>query len=406
MDGSNFEIRPASASEMPALQAIAAYAFANNETVQARAAQPSPLQPEWSLAAFDGDRAVASSGGFPFTLAFNGGKLAADGVTMVATDPGYRRRGILRQLMTGLLRRAHDNGQPASILWASMGAIYQRFGYGLGTTHVNYEIEPRYVRFQFGAQPSGHVDLLQTDSARDVLDAVYRQFIRPRTLMVQRAPLMWDLTLQRQMNLNTHAALYRNAHGEPRGYALYTTRLDETDLMGGQRMDVIDFGWLDMDAYRGLWSYLAGHDLVGTIRHQRVCEDDPAPNLLLEPRRLNRRTSDGIWLRVVDVTGMLSARGYDLDGSTVIGVATDAECPWNVGRYLLEVEDGEVSVKRTRRTAELEVSVQGLASLLCGHTRATELHRCGRIEARDQRRLPALDALFATRYRPALLNGF
>ncbi len=122
MTFSNFEIRQATSEEMPAFQALAKYAFAENSAPEATE-EPAPLRPEWSLAAFDGNKVVASSGGFPFKMRFNGHAVAADGVTAVATDPGYRRQGAVRALITGLMHRARNNGVPVSVLWASMGAI-------------------------------------------------------------------------------------------------------------------------------------------------------------------------------------------------------------------------------------------------------------------------------------------
>ena len=44
--------------------------------------------------------------------------------------------------MRWLLDQARDRGEPVAILWASEGAIYQRFGYGLATIQGTFDIEP------------------------------------------------------------------------------------------------------------------------------------------------------------------------------------------------------------------------------------------------------------------------
>ena len=54
-----------------------------------------------------------------------------------------------------------------------------------------------------------------------------------------------------------------------------------------------------------------------------VGEDDPAPDLLLEPRMLNRRTGDAIWIRVVDVEKALPQRPYGDRGEIVFAVEGD-----------------------------------------------------------------------------------
>ena len=212
MTSSNFEIRPVTAEEMNAFQALAKYAFAVNAAPDTPE-EPETLMPEWSLAAFDGDKVVASSGGLPFKMRFNGNVVAADGVTAVSTDPGYRRKGAVRALITGLMHRARDNEVPVSILWASMGAIYQRFGYGLASTMVRYDIEPRYVQFQFGEPAGGHVRLLEKDEALPHCKAIYRAYCNDRTLLLHRAGVLWDIMFRRNENQNVNAAVYFDAEG-------------------------------------------------------------------------------------------------------------------------------------------------------------------------------------------------
>lgn len=407
-DGANIEIRAAVADEMAELRRLTGYAFANNEEPSA---EPDwyPLKPEQSYCAFAGEKMVASSGAFDFHMRMNGRQMAADGVTMVSCDPGYRRRGLVRQLMEGLLQRARDRQVPLAILWASMGAIYQRFGYGLATTQVRYEIPLRFLQFQFGARPEGEVRLLSRDEAMPHLESIYQQYSQPGNGLLQRGELLWNFLLKRGGGQHTWIAVYFDSTGEARGYCLYRTRFDpklfpETS----QIMQVFDFAWLDMDAYRGLWGYLGSHDLVQTIHFDYVAEDDPAPNLLLEPRMLRRRTWDGVWMRVVDAAAALSGRGYDLPGEAVLEVVDDMLCPWNNGCYRLSVAGDWVEVEKLGGSASPDLTVRpdGLASLLSGHTRPSSLARMGRIAVPDPEREPALDALFSTRRRPHCANMF
>lgn len=410
MSQSEYEIRPVTEAELPAMQAVTDYAFAS--PVQAEP-EPSNLSAEWSLAALTEGEVVASSGGYPFRLRFNGASMSAQGVTLVGTHPSHRRRGIVRRLITGLLERAHDEGTPISILWASMGAIYQRFGYGLATTAVQYDIEPRHMVFQTDTPVPGQVSLLEAEAAREACEAIYRAFIRDRTLMLQRPPILWDIDFRTVDKQKVHCAVYRTLDGAATAYALFRVfQPPATDMADGQKIVVVDSAWTDMAGYRAIWEFLASHDLVSRVEWPGVCADDPAPNVLLEPRMLRRTTRDGIWLRVVDVDKALGGRGYDHAGRCVIGVPDDPECPWNKGTYLLETQpagaqsEGGTTVTRTQAAVDLQVTQQGLASLVCGHARASELHRCGRINATDPAKLPMWDALFATRHSPSLMNGF
>ncbi|MEJ2088939.1 MAG: GNAT family N-acetyltransferase [Gammaproteobacteria bacterium] len=406
--GANIEIRPATKDEMPGLNRNLAYAFADN-SIPSDESPPGPLQAEQTLCAFDGEKMVATSGAYDFKMRFNGRAVAADGVTVVSCDPGYRRRGIVRQLIDGLLQRSRERDVPIAILWASMGAIYQRFGYGLATTQVGYDVPVPYVQFQYGERPPGQVRLMDQADALPLLNAVYRQYSDPASGMLHRSEVYWEVMLRRQNDQHTHTAVYFEESDAPRGYCLYRTKWRDTGSQGPNHLvDVFDFIWLDIEAYRGLWHYLAGHDLADRIRIIYVAEDDPAPNMFLEPRMLGRRTWDGVWLRVVDVEAALSARGYDVPGEAIVEVHDDDLCPWNNGRYRL-VADGETgTVERISNSVSADILTRpdAFASLVSGHTRVSDLARMGRLRLADPRRGAELDALFATRRRPHCPNMF
>ena len=403
-----FEFRPATADEMPALRRLGRYVFAANPSEEED--EPDMLRPEWTHAAFHRGQPVACSAGFPFKVRLNGRGVPADGVTAVGTDPGYRRRGLVRRLIGDLLRRAHENGQPVSILWASMGAIYQRFGYGPASTQVEYSFDPRFAGFQFGEAANGYTRLVESEAAVPVISGLYRRFIEPRNLLLHRAPVQWQLPF-RDKKRKTHCAIHYAADDEADGYMLYTVSpLDEPsgDAELEQQLAITDFVWRNMNGYRGLWEFVRAHDLVVKVTTYFAAEDDPATSLLLEPRILERRTADGIWLRVVDAAAALAARGYDHAGETTVRIAEDAECPWNVGVHRLVTDGVQAEVRPAAKAGQAEITVtpHGLASLLAGHSPLSHLARVGRALVADNKRLPRLDALFATRYRPHCMNEF
>ena len=408
MKPSEYEFRPATAEELPEMNAVLRYAFADTEPTDESSQQPEPLLPEWTHCAFHDGHVVAASGGYPFKMRFNGEAVAVDGVTAVGTDPAHRRRGLVRRLMSDLLHRAHDNEVPLSLLWASMGAIYQRFGYGLAATQFNYRFDPRFARFQFGDAAVGHCRRLEKDEALPVVKELFKRFSSPRNLMIHRAPVVWDLLYRTVENRKVHTIVHFDDAGQPDAYCLYRVKGYEREDAGPwQELEVGDFGWLDINGWRGVWEYLTAHDLVGRITWYNVPEDDPAPGLLLEPRQLNRRAGDGVWLRVTDVEATLAVRPYDNPGEVVLSVPEDELCPWNIGTYRV-VSSGQAHevTRADGAPADVVLSMNGLASLVCGQASASWLDQIGRIEVADKRKLPIIDALFSTRYRPACTQSF
>jgi predicted acetyltransferase len=390
------EIRSITEAELPDLQQITSYAFGGFD------GQPPPwIHPDWTTCAFVDGRLATTFGAWPFRVRLNGRSVAMAGITMVATLPEFRRRGQVRQVMTQALADQRDRGQAIAILWASMGAIYQRFGFGLASSNVTYTIDPRDIVFSQGDRATGTVRLHSKDDYRPIFEAVYKEFSRPRNLLIQRAAGMWDI---RQQGERQHFGVYYDAAGEPRGFVGFETGSDPT-LPHPQTIDVRDWAALDDDAYRGIWEFLGAHDLVGRVRWDRVPEDDPAPLLFLEPRELHRRTGDGIWMRLTDVEAALPQRPYAEADAITIAV-TDDLCPWNAGTYVLETTGDESTATRVDASADLTMSVSSLAVLVSGHASASTLARARLLEAGDPKALVRADRLFRTDYAPWCNDGF
>lgn len=416
----DIEIRHLRAEELPAFGDLISYVFANSrehhEQLQAGLLNDdSFLKPEWVLAAMHESQPVSSLGAYPVEVRVNGRAVPAAAVTTVGTAPGFRRQGLQRRVMTKALEWHRDSGQAFAMLWASFGAIYQRYGYGLASAHTSYTWEPSMAALRDPFESDLAVGLVDWRDAevRATVERVYREYAAPRNLAIDRSEEwwrthVWPWEFEQKEERRIYLAVARDPRGRPRGYVVYRTKELELPYEPGpnQELETGDFVALDLDAWRALWNYIRAHDLVKTVQFRWAAEDDPAQDLLLEPRALRRRTGDAMWLRVVDVPSALEARGYEPDatGEVVLGVRDDL-CPWNEGAYRVRVEGGSASVKRVRSKPQLTLPVGALGSLYSGFRSATALARAGRVEG-SVTALRTADRLFATAYRPHVMDGF
>ena len=341
------EIRACRPEEMDAYYAIERYVFASDTLVDPTVAA---TLPEWTTCGFVDGKLVATMGTFPFTVRLNGAAVKMGGVTQVGTLPSHRRQGLLRQIMRKGFEEMRERDQPFAILWASMGAIYQRFGYGTAAPRAWYTFDPRYAGFQEELQDTGSISMETPEEAYATIKQLYIESATAKTMHIHRSRALWQAdTLRREDKAPAvHVAVYRNADGEPRGYLVYQVGQEDRVAPGpNHKMTVRDFVWLDMAAYRGLWNFIRRHDLVGQVT-MTVPDDDPAPELLLEPRMLQKHTSDGIWMRVTDAEKALASRPYGDRGELVIDLPTDDMCPWNAGRWMIET-DGHTPLRHPHR---------------------------------------------------------
>jgi predicted acetyltransferase len=358
------------------------------------------MRPEWTLCAFEEGRLVTTYAAWPFTQRMNGRALPVAGVTMVGTDPLFRRRGNLRAIMTADFRRRHETHEPIAILWASLAAIYQRYGYAIVTRQARYTVEPRYLQFAAPLEVPGRLRAAGEDEFPLLVD-LYRRFREPRVGLLHRGRGLWDhntLAPAQQGGTRT-IAVYEEA-GEPLGFAVYRSGPGTANGPGPSHyLDLAEICWLTPAAYRAVWEHLSRFDLVRQIVWQRAPDDDYLPYTLLEPRMLSATSSDAVLARIIDIDRAFAGRGYDATGGIVFAVE-DEICPWNAGTWSLEVALGQGELRRSGAEPDFTAPISTLAQLLYGSLSATEAWRMGRLTAADPVRLRAADTLLATSYAP------
>ncbi|MGH2584814.1 MAG: GNAT family N-acetyltransferase [Dehalococcoidia bacterium] len=404
----SIEYRHARVEEIPAVIRAQSLGFGDT-TAQEQLdqwTQTTLIRPEWRLCAFDGAEPASQVVVVPVVMNWNGKAIDASGVTDVFTLPTHRRRGLLRELMTRAYAQMHEAGQCVAILEASFAAIYQRFGWAVVYTGLIHDFDPRHLRFVDEIPASGVVRLVRREEARALIEPAYRRFSEARTLTMQRGDFEWSrgLRLANPTATPVLVAVYEEA-GEVLGYAVYgvANRPDAQPSDPGQRLTVHEWVWLTPAAHRGLVKYLAGHDLVDSVRMYSVPPDDPLWYQVEEPRALKTRVSDGALARIVDVEAALAGRGYDGSGRLVLAVE-DEYAPWNSGVWELEADGGGGTVRRSTAEPQLRLTPRVLAILISGYQPATTLARAGLIHCAEPSALATADGLFRTARVPVCLD--
>ena len=402
------ELRPVRPEEFDQLGQLTSYAYGGNYGDGAENTVTATTRPEWTMCAFDGPRLVASYSTIPFTMRANGTAVPMGGVSAVGTLPEYRRQGLVRRIVTRAFADMRERGQAVASLWASQAAIYQRYGYAMASVLRSYRVDTPDIGFHDGDAGSSSVERLDVASGYDLVKGVYIAFIAERMCYLHRARPLWlnNAFDEDDAPGPIHVALSRDAGGEPDGYAIYTLRANRHDHASrGQELVIRDLAWLTPDAYRSLWSFIARHDLVGSVRWDTAPSDDPAVEFFMEPRMLHTRDHEGFWLRVVDAPAALAGRGWDADGEISLGISEDTLAPWNAGNWRVTVSGGSAEVAPGGGNPDLALSVKALALLYTGRRSARELAAWGMLEG-EPSALRRADALFATPHAPHCPDHF
>ncbi len=398
------EIRPVPVADQRRWYDAINVAFAEDVPDGQWELEQNTLEPDRALGVYDGDLVVGGGSAFSFRMTVPGGNKAdVAGVTIVGVLPTHRRQGALRSLMARQLSDIRQRGEPLAALWASEGSIYQRFGYGLAMVNGSFDLERDRATFRLPVEPSGHVELRDADSARPDIKRIYDIYQARTPGFYERDDEWWNVVLsdaefRRHGMSKRHTALYVR-DGEAVGYALYRIKGDWLPTGPANTLFVQEFIALDAGAYEQLWRYIFGVDLMHNIRSRLGPIDHPLMLLLAEPRRMQLRATDGVWMRILNVKAALEARGYAADGSVVFDVS-DAFMPEVAGRWRLTVSDGTAHAEPTADPPDIQMDVTDLAAVYMGGFRFASLGRANRsVECTAGARATA-DAMFATSEAP------
>ena len=387
--------------------------FARWNWVEARAygnrlaMDPEELRPhfdlERSIAVFDGADIVGGAHSHKLEMSVPGGKAVVAGVANVAVQPTHRRRGVMTMMMRHQIDGIHERGEPMAALFASESVIYGRFGYGVGSFHEQWSIERQHNAYARPYESPGRVFFLDPADIVKELPDVFRRGSAGRPGVFQKPRHRWE----REARAPEHrqggpGGLFYAAYeegGRLDGYVSYRNTGTRTSLVVNELMAA------SREAYAALWRFCFDMDLVTTTEANRRPVDDPMPWMLADPRRLQRVTRDGLWLRLVDVCDSLALRSYMEDGALTLEVRDDL-CPWNDGRFLLEGSSEGATCRPTDASPDLSITVSALASAYLGAAGFSALALAGLAEERAPGALLRADRMFAVQYKPWTPQGF
>lgn len=332
------------------------------------------------------------------------------GVSAVGVHPTHRRRGLLSQMMAGMLDDARSRGDAIAGLIASESIIYDRFGFGHATDLVELTIDARHAAFTHPA-PDLAIRLIERAEAADVLPALFERQRRSRPGDPNRTDQVWaDILADRKENRQGGAAAFTAVCDD--GYVRYRAH-DDQRLDELAKVVVEDLRGTTAEVEAALWRFIFDLDLVGPVVAKRRPVDEPVRWRLADPRQLHvDNVTDFLHVRLLDVPAALTARGYRRSGRLTVDVlpprhVLDGADP-AVGRWVLDAgPDGASCRPATERDqTDLRLRVTDLGSLYLGGFTASNLAAGGRIDEVTAGSLDVADALFATQPAPLTGTGF
>ncbi len=400
-------LRPIVADEIPGFLRADEYGFGFRHDYEPHMAWAT-AELDRTIAAFDGDQIVGTGRNYSLELTLPGGAvIPASGVSWISVLPTHRRQGILSAMMAYLLDESARREDSVSMLTASEGGIYGRFGFGVATRVLSIRIE-RVAAVFAAPVTAGRVRLVEPEESSKVAPELFERVRAQRCGAVSRPSFWWPGEWVPKEHAKQRFDVIYELDGRVEGYAVYNVEGPWADGFSDKTVAVHDLIAATPEAEAALWQYLCGIDLVTSITHWNVAPDTELPWRLRDARQVRTKSfRDWLWLRPVDVAALLSARRYATDGRLAFEVRDDMRPDGRAaGRFLLEGGPHGASCTRTDSPPELVLGVAALGAISLGGMAPSVLARAAQIEEQDPGALARADAMFAAERAPFSLTWF
>jgi predicted acetyltransferase len=354
---------------------------------------------------------VATGRNYTFELTMPGGAVVpAGGVSWISTRPSHRRRGLLTRVMRHLVEDSCARGELASMLTASEGGIYPRFGYGVGTRVATYEVPRPGTEFLAPMPANARLRMIEPDVAQPIASGLHDRIRRERPGAVSRPDPWWvdEWAAEEWIDAKRRFDVVVELDGTPAGHAIYAVVGEYRHGFSEKVVEVRDLIATTPDAELALWHFLTEIDQTVGMRAWNRPLDDSLPWLLTDARHVRTiGVRDFLWLRPIDTAALLAARTYGIDGALTLEVTDRAfDLGPTVGTFTVDGGPDGARCTRTAAAPDLVLDAAELGAVLLGGVRPSVLARAGRLRATDGGALARADAMFATDRDPYASTWF
>jgi predicted acetyltransferase len=334
-----------------------------------------PKNRDWAFVAVDDNKVVSNLSFFVTDNdVIRGNPVMFSGVWAVATEPHYRRRGLVRKLFDASFPRMREEGAVLSILDPFYRPFYEKFGYALAerrAKHVFKRDQLRYVKgptdiIAHEASTSGDID-----KAIEVEKSMARfgsRFFTSRIIwqeVVQEGNLH---ILERDSKpVATVGFLFRKpASGHGYDVIVMSTRFKTDDVFPAVLELVCNYiptaqtvtWWLDAEV---------------PLRHFFVSHHAETYQM------------GSMMMRVIDIEKYCSSIRVPSHATEKVTIELkDNQCPWNSGRYTLIPTNGRLEALQANTTPDIVLNEFQLSEVISGISPPTLLRAFREIDCTEE----------------------
>jgi predicted acetyltransferase len=343
-----------------------------------------PQKRDWSYVAVDNNNVVSNLSLFVTDDdIIRGNPVMFGGVWAVATEPQYRRRGLVRGLFDLSFRKMHDEGAVLSILDPFYRPFYEQFGYAHAEKRAKHVFSRHQLRYVKG--PSD----ITSHEAKNPDDIEKAKKVERAMARFGSRFFMFDRTWNEVMNRGNLHILERDS--EPVGTVSFSFQRSSSghglDIQAGITRYTSD------DVFPAILELV--YNYVPNVQTITWWTDAEVPlrHFFLDNNAETLQIGS-MMMRVIDLEGY--CKSIKIPKQTNDGVTIelkDNQCPWNSGVYSLTPMSGTLTAEQVTKTPDIVLTELQLSKVISGVSPATQLRAFREIEC-NKETASRLEAIF------------
>jgi predicted acetyltransferase len=323
-----------------------------------------PKDKDWAFVAVENGKVVSN---LSFFITDNdvirGSPVMFSGVWAVATEPHYRRRGLVRRLFETSFPRMREEGAALSILDPFYRPFYEKFGYALAeqrAKHVFKRDQLRYIKGPSDIVAHEASNSKDIDKAIEVEQSMARfgsRFFKPRSF--------WEEEMQKG-NLNI---LERNS--QPVATVGFLFKKPEAGP--GYDVTVTSTRFKTDDVFPAIVELVCNYIVNAQSITWWLDTDIPLRHFFLS-HNAESYMMGSMMMRVIDLQKYCSSIRIPTNTTSNVAIKLkDSQCPWNSGKYIIQPANGHLDVVQEEAAPDIVLNDFQLAEIISGVSPATTL---------------------------------
>ena len=316
------------------------------------------------IGTFEGDSLLATVGTYDFQIFIRNQLLDCAGVAYVMTDPVYRRKGKVKELMNKILLDSKAKGYPVSALWPFEHDFYRKFGFEKFEKTTTFKFKPGQIKSDFKLK-----DNYQVEEVTNTKD--YQPLIQIAT----KAQKKWNRVISK-----TAAWMVR---GPLQNFKMYLFKRDNDPVAyicinfkkvgeWDYDMKIMDMAFIDTDAKHSLFAFIRNFSADITKVHLNLPYTEEVESYLdsvLEDCKFNQWPA---MLRILDIKKSFESLAYPTNlKKNLLFYVEDPLIKENSGVWQLAIENGKCVAHKVDTPKEnervLQLTLLELSQLLSGY---------------------------------------